>query len=150
MHAAASPFPFPEKLDGNLGIVLNYWRRLRRADNSMPFWDDLNLSDLSALFEQREALLLIDAFDKPERFRFNNFAGEMLENAGRTFTGKFIDEVDLPSSLSYLRAQCSATVEARTPTYYRSALASPVYARVLLPMWGDGRIGMLLGAIAQY
>jgi hypothetical protein len=150
MHAAASPFPLPEKLDPNLAAVLSYWRRLRRADNSMPFWDDLNLSDLSGLPERPQSLLLIDAFDKPERFRFNRLVGEMLETAGRTFTGKFVDEVDLPKLMSYLRAQCSATVEARIPTYYCSAVASPAYPRILLPMWGDGRIGMLLGAITQH
>ncbi len=49
----------------------------------------------------------------------------------------------LDGRLKFLRAQASATVEARAPTFYRGA----GYARMLLPMWGDGRIGMLLGAL---
>jgi hypothetical protein len=37
-------------------------------------------------------------------------------------------------------------VEARAPTYYRDAEGPS--SRLLLPMWGDGRISMLLGAVA--
>ena len=65
------PFPLPDKLERDLGRVQVYWEGLRRAENSMPFWDDLNLSALS---DQSAQLLLIDAFDKPERFRFNYLA----------------------------------------------------------------------------
>jgi hypothetical protein len=148
MNVAAVPFPLPVKLERDLARVLAYWQGLRRAENSMPFWDDLNLSALSGT---SAALLLIDVFDKPERFRFNHFADELTQRAG-DLTGKFVDEADLRDPFAYLRAQCSATVEARAPTYYRSAAAgaSQAYARILLPMWGDGRIGMLLGAVDRH
>jgi hypothetical protein len=140
------PFPLPDKLERDLARVLAYWQGLRRGGNSMPFWDDLKLS---ALADQSAQLMLIDVFDKPERFRFNHLADELTQRGGEALTGKFADEVDLPDPFAYLRAQCSATVEARAPTYYRSAaVGTPAaYARILLPMWGDGRIGMLLGAI---
>jgi hypothetical protein len=39
----------------------------------------------------------------------------------------------------------SATVEGRAPTYYRSGDGAG-YSRLVLPLWGDGRIGMLLVA----
>ena len=60
--------------------------------------------------------------------------------------GRFIDELVLSGPLEFLRSQCSAAVEARAPTFYRHE-SKPAYARILLPMWGDGRIGMLLGAV---
>ncbi len=64
----------------------------------------------------------------------------------RALRGKFLDEEALPGRLDFLLSQCNATVEARAPTFYKHAGAPP-YARILLPMWGDGRIGMLLGAV---
>lgn len=146
MNAAASPFPLPKTLERTLIRVFAYWQGLRRADNDMPFWDDLSLSVLSG---QSTAAFLVDVFDKPERFRFDQSTGELMPGLGKALGGKFIDEIDLRDPFAYLRAQCSATVEARAPTYYRdrSAGTSPAYARILLPMWGDGRIGMLLGAV---
>jgi hypothetical protein len=55
----------------------------------------------------------------------------------------------------YLNSQGLATIESRAPTYYRhevaehgSSRATEGYSRLILPMWGDGRIGMLLGAVA--
>jgi hypothetical protein len=140
------PFPLPEKLERDLARVQAYWAGLRRAENSMPFWDDLKLS---ALADASALVLLIDAFDKPERFRFNHFSDAMTQGYGEALKGKFADDVDLRDPFAFLRAQCSATVEARVPTYYRCDAGStaPGYSRVLLPMWGDGRISMLLGAV---
>ncbi len=149
MEAAASPFPLPKTLERDLSPVLNYWLGLRRAGNEMPFWDDVNLSALSA---PSATLFLVDVFEKPERFRFDQLTGRLMQDVGQTLTGKFIDEIDLPDRFAYLRAQCSATVEARTPTFYRndSGGRGPARARILLPMWGDGHISMLLGAIGSH
>jgi hypothetical protein len=146
MHARSVPFALPEKLERDLARLRSYWEGLRRAGNSMPFWDDLKPSALS---DQSGKLLLIDVFAKPERFRFNQLTDELTQGYGEALTGKFTDEIELRDPFAYLRAQCSATVEARAPTYYRCGTSgtSPGYSRILLPMWGDGRVGMLLGAI---
>ena len=55
----------------------------------------------------------------------------------------------------YLNSQGVATIERRAPTYYRheatkrgSSRATEGYSRLILPTWGDGHIGMLLGAVA--
>jgi hypothetical protein len=55
----------------------------------------------------------------------------------------------------YLNSRGLATMESRAPTYYRrevaehgSSRATEGYSRLILPMWGDGRIGMLVGAVA--
>lgn len=142
-----SPFALPEKLDRDLDRVRSYWEGLRRGGNEMPFWDDLKPSVIE---DQVESLFLIDVFDLPERFRFNFLSDDLKKRAGRDLKHAFVDMVGLTHPFDYLRAQCSATVEARAPTYYRHMVSSgqPAYSRLLLPMWGDGRISMLLGALA--
>lgn len=134
------PFTLPDSLDKDLARVCAYWQSLKRADNEMPFWDDVKLSALPDLADR---LMLIDAFALPERFRFRTVGQGLAQRYGEAVGGKFLDELELRAPFGYLRAQCSATVEARAPTHY----AGDGYARILLPMWGDGHIGMLLGAV---
>jgi hypothetical protein len=140
MSRASNPFPLPQALERDLAAVHAYWLGLRRAENDMPFADDLNPAALSG---QAGNVLLLDVFDKPERFRFSLLRGHFLLVQDKALSGKFIDEVALPAPLEFLRAQASATVEARAPTYQRGANA----ARRLLPLWGDGPISLLLGAV---
>lgn len=149
MTKPANPFPLPDSLTGELARVHAKWEDLRRAGNAIPFWDDLNPAAMSA---ERGRLMLLDVFEKPERFRFALADPQLVPSQEAELSGKFIDETELGENFAFLRAQASATVEARAPTYYRcgSRGLSPGFARLLLPMWGDGRIGMLLGAIERY
>jgi hypothetical protein len=134
-----NPFSLPDTLGPTLHEVMSYWQGLKRAGNSMPFWDDVKLSELPT-----DRLLLIDAFTDPDRFRINAIGKEAGD--ADALRGKFIDETPLPGRLDNLQAQCRAAVAARAPTFYRHD-EQPSYTRILLPMWGDGRIGMLLGAV---
>lgn len=120
----------------------------------MPFWDDVKLS---ALPELSGKLILIEVFDKPVRFRLGfGVVGEEVKRQYRSDpAGKFLDEIAPRQPLQFLISQSSAAVESRAPTHYRHAVAksggSPAereYSRLVLPLWGDGRIGMLLGAFA--
>lgn len=140
MDKTSHPFPLPETLPRDLAAVHSYWRGLRRAGNEMPFSDDL---DPAALSKAAGRVLLLDVFDMPERFRFSHLAGDLLLAQETARGGKFIDEIDLGAPLAFLRAQASAAVEARAPTCY----AGNGVMRLLLPMWGDGRISLLLGAV---
>ncbi len=144
-----NPFPLPDSLSGELAGVHAKWEDLRRAGNSIPFWDDLNPAAMSA---ERGRLLLLDVFEMPERFRFTLADPQLVPSQEAALSGKFIDDTELGENFAFLRAQASATVEARAPTYYRcgSRGLSPGFARLLLPLWGDGRIGMLLGAVELY
>jgi len=138
-----NPFGLPDRLDPNLEGVVSLWRRLKRAENGMPFADDFGLPALSNLPGKP---FLLSVFASPERFRFE-FLSEGLRAAATT--GSFIDETAPGKYFCYLRAQGSATVEAAEPTFLHLADGSgPAFSRVLLPMWGNGQINMLLGAIS--
>lgn len=138
---ADNPYPLPERLSATLQRVFDYWDDLKRGGNEMPFWDDVKPS---ALQDVADRLMLIVVYADPERFRINTIGADFGESAA--LRGKFLDEEALPGRLDFLRSQCSATVEARAPTFYTHTVAPP-YTRLLLPMWGDGYISMLMGAI---
>jgi len=142
MDNSTHPFPLPDALPRDLAAVYAYWRGLRRGGNEMPFADDL---DPAALSKEAGQVLLLDVFDKPERFRFSHLAGDLLLAQETALSGKFIDEVDLGGLLAFLRGQASVSVEARAPTCH----AGNGFARLLLPMWGDGRISLLLGVVQK-
>lgn len=139
------PYAVPTNLSPCLARVQSYWRGLLRGAATMPFWNDAKLSDLPDLSPR---LFLIDVFQRPERFRF----GIVGEDLGSDLSGAFLDELRLGAPFSLLRSQCAASVEDEGPTFVRLAGdqaqggARP-YGRLVLPMWGDGRISMLLGAV---
>ena len=146
MSQTHHPFAVPHKLPSDLDRVLAYWEGLKRGAAEMPFWDDVNLG---ALPDLEGRLMLIDVFQEPERFRFaivgKDFAGQKAEG------GAFLDSVTSGPPLDYLRAQCSATVEAAGPTAHTGG-GKPDdggrYIRLLLPLWGEGQVRMILGAVA--
>lgn len=139
MHPYSAPRILPPRLDR----AHAYWRSLIRKKAPMPFWDDLTPSDMGDLVGDAFTL---EVFDKPERFRFA-LVGEGLEAGGvPELQGTFLGEGSLPSPFDFLLSQASATVEAGQPTLHRFT-GPDRYDRLLLPMWGDGRTGLLLGVI---
>jgi hypothetical protein len=149
MSSILPPFAMPAKLPSDLGRVRDYWESLKRGENNMPFWDDVKLTSLPDLSDR---LMLVDAFEKPQRFRLNTVGAQIRKRHGGDLAGKFVDEIGATTPFEFLAAQASVTIEARVPTF----LVGPAgtagdrhsgYGRLLLPMWGDGRIAMLLGAI---
>jgi hypothetical protein len=150
MTTSTAPFSLPRKLEPDLARVRAYWDGLKRGEADMPFGDDVSLSAIPA---PAGRLILIEVFDKPVRFRLGMLGEELKARHGGDIVGKFLDEIDARLPLQYLSSQSSATVESRAATYYRHGSAkrggsANAYARLLLPMWGDGRIGMLLGGVA--
>ena len=154
MKPSARPFAVPTKLKGDLALVLTYWEGLKRREAQMPFWDDVNLSALPAVSAR---LVMVEASEKPVRFRFSFglVGAEVQAQYGGDLAGKFLDEIEIRHPLQFAISQCSAAVESAEPTYYQQAAASrrgsparPGYSRLILPLWGEGRVGMLLGAFA--
>jgi hypothetical protein len=146
------PYAPPPKLQRDLARVLAFWQGLKRHEAEMPFWDDVKIS---ALPELSGKLFMIEATDRPVRFRFGFelVGAEVKQQYGGDLAGKFLDEIEVRHPLQFLLSQCSATVESREPTCYQQTAGAgsprtPGYARLVLPLWGNGRIGMLLGAFA--
>ena len=137
-----NPFPLPDRLNPKLQPIVSLWESLKRAENGMPFGDDLGFSTLSNLSGNP---FLLRVFASPDRFRFEFLDKGLQEVAA---TGRFIDEISPDTNFGYLRAQSSATLEAAEPTFLRLIDDSGRnFSRLLLPMWGNGQINMLLGAV---
>jgi hypothetical protein len=134
-------YSLPDHLAPELTAVLNYWRGLRRAENSMPFADDI---DLSAIASVPHGGMLVEVFEDPLRFRFGYAGQDVCSRFGEPLTGKFSDEISSRSPLEELTAQASFTVTSRAPTYYSHQSG---YSRILLPAWGEGHIALLLGSV---
>ncbi|MEQ9640557.1 MAG: PAS domain-containing protein [Alphaproteobacteria bacterium] len=134
--------PLPDRLEPKLEALHQYWDGLRRGSEVMPYWDDLDMTQLADL---RANLLLLDVVDGGPRFRFSE-AGtaitDLVESALRDY---FIDEVRLPEPLAGLLEQCQATVTDSAATYTRR----DSHARLLLPLWGNGQIQMIIGAVEK-
>jgi hypothetical protein len=141
MTKSPHPFALPARLSSDLARALDYWNGLKRAENQVPFWDDVKLSALPG-FEDR--VMLIDVFESPQRFRLNTIGQDIGAWYGAEVVGKFMDELAAKGPLAYFAAQASATVEAAEPTYYQDG-----FARLLLPLWGAGHVAMLLGTVAR-
>jgi hypothetical protein len=136
-----NPLPLPHRLDERLQAVQTLWQGLRRAENSMPFADDLAQSALAGLMGKT---FLLKAFTAPARFRFE-FVSAGLPGVG---IGQFVDEIAPQAALSYLQAQASATVEAGEPTFLRlTETSGRDLSRLLLPLWENGQVALLLGAV---
>ena len=148
MVVPAQPFPLSRKLPRALGRAHRLWKDLIRAENTMPFSDDVSLSGYGNLSAN---LLLINVLPSSQRFRFNQLGAKILARAGANFHDKFADELELREPFDYFVAQASATVEAGAPTFYasnpRRRTARRGYSRLILPSWGNGRVDLLLCAI---
>jgi hypothetical protein len=138
-----APFSVPPNLEPGLARVRNYWLGLRRGQADIPFTDDVKLSALSL---GDVDLLLVDVFERPSRFRIAVTEPGIAARYGQAVEGIFADEIVPQAPLDYFLSQCSACTEGRAPTYCRIAGPSS-YARLLLPLWGDGHINGLLGAV---
>jgi hypothetical protein len=86
MSSIPLPFAIPADLALSHRRVLDYWEGLKRGENSMPFWDDLKLTSLPDLADR---LMLVDAFDKPQRFRLNSVGERIRKRYGVDLADKY-------------------------------------------------------------
>jgi hypothetical protein len=145
--SSATLFSVPAEIGPSHIRVRAYWDGLRRGDNEVPFWDDVNPSALADLADNA---MLLDVFDNPLRFRFAIIGQSIAARYGQSINGKFLDEVNQRPPFDQLDAQCLAAVERQSPTYFRRGPSpgAKSYSRLVLPLWGEGRVSMLLTEIA--
>jgi len=140
------PFSIDLPLSPSLARLVDYWRGLLRGEATIPFADDLNMAKVEALTDET---FVLGVFEKPQRFRLELAHTRQAPRIEETLMGRFVDEVDLPNPMEFLKAQASATVESMAPSFYehRPQHAERGYGRLLLPAWGEGHVSLLLGAI---
>jgi hypothetical protein len=142
---AHKPFAV-DTLGPRLEQLMDYWRNLLRGEASMPFADDIDMAKAQPLCSDT---FVLGVFERPERFRLDLAHTPFAPDIAAKLVGRFLDEIDLPTPLEFLRAQADATVEGLSPTLYRhqpSGSERP-YARLLLPAWGEGQVRLLLGGV---
>jgi hypothetical protein len=140
MAEPVTPFPLHD-IEPELEGFRQYWASLIRGANDMPFGDDFSPPAVAHLSGR---LLVLDVFEKPNRFRYSGLlGGELLQRYGEDVRDFFLHETARRSPFDFLESQAEATVEGAQPTYYRGG----DYSRILLPMWGNGRICLLIGAV---
>jgi len=142
MTDVANAYSMPANLEPKLASIYDYWQALRRGGNAIPFWDDVKLS---ALGSSADDAVLLDVFESPLRFRLGLAGRSMAARLGSELGGKFLDKFDPDGQFDHLETQCATTVRSRAPTFFRHE-SPPDYARIALPLWGNGRIQMLLVA----
>ncbi|MFI4936594.1 MAG: hypothetical protein ACHP7N_18460 [Caulobacterales bacterium] len=146
MTRHTTPFGIEAPLSPRLDRLLSYWRGLLRGEATIPFADDIDMAAAKGLCGET---FLLGVFAKPERFRLELATTPSAPQVEADLVGRFIDEVDLPTPLEFLRAQADSTVESQAPTLYehRPTGGEKSYGRLLLPGWGEGQVKMLLGAV---
>jgi hypothetical protein len=132
-------YVLPAILPPALDAVRTYWQRLRRAENDIPFSDDVVTSQIPGTNEAA----LLTAFYNPLRFRFDAIGAALAEQAGKNITGKFVDEIGSREPFEGLGEQCVVAVRDRKPSYYSTSDRS----RLVLPLWGNGRVDMLIVSV---
>ncbi len=140
-EATRTPFALPVRLDHELETLRRYWSALRRADNPMPFADDLRVDHLSRF---SASLVVLEVREKPERFRFDIVGTEIERRFGEELSDRFLDEIAHRAPLEFFASQCTALIETSEPTWHGNG----VYERLLLPFWGNGYVSRIAGAYA--
>jgi hypothetical protein len=153
MTSHGGTYLLPDHLEPELDRVRGYWHGLKRSDNDIPFGDDVKFSVHGRLARD---VVLIETFGDPPRFRFDLVGDDIVQRYGAAIAGKFSDEIELHPPLDELTGQCGATIERRAPTYFRRAATDMTtagrvtgYSRLILPLWGNGRIEMLICAVVS-
>ncbi len=139
------PFTVPSTLGRRLSAIQGYWNLLKRGNAIMPFTDDFRSGALGKLADDT---VLIESFVHPRRFCFTAAGRNVTRCYGGDLEGLFTDELSSRAPLHLLDSQCRATVDGASPSYYRYPAEADryPYERLMLPMWGNGRVDAILAA----
>lgn len=144
-RSTGQPFAMPDFVGAQFAALRGYWNSLRRGNAEIPFADDFSPA---ALGKMKAQIALLKVFEKPQRFRFDLVGAHVAQVHGADLKDRFADDISPRAPLNYLAAQCATTVESAAPTlYHHPRNAAPAdYKRLMLPLWGDGRVNAILAA----
>lgn len=132
--------------DSRLSGLVSYWRS-RSSEGSLPLTDDIDPLDFHYLWGY---VCLVDVIHNGLRPRFQFWLdGSKLSAATGDWTGRFIDEIDLPDYVGMTLDGYHRNVFEREPLHHLGDLVCdqmPVfYEAVALPLQiSNGAVGRLL------
>lgn len=137
------PFAMHDPVGAQFAALRGYWNSLKRGNTNIPFADDFSPAALRKIAAN---FALLSVFPNPQRFRFDLAGANVASVYGAELENRFADEVSPRAPLDYFVAQCATTVESAAPTLYnhRHNAGSTQYQRLMLPLWGDGRVNTIL------
>jgi len=134
--------PYPD-----LARVLAYWEG-RRAGKFAPSRTDMNPADL---VEALPRIMLADVLHAPLDFRYRLTGTSIAEVHGQEMTGKGPRDLAPPTYGALIHRHYCEAVRRRTPMLHVIVLdvmeRSRCYARLLLPLSGDGATVTMLMAV---
>jgi len=141
--STGQPFAMPDFVGAKFAALRGYWNSLRRGNAHIPFTDDFVPSTLGKMAAD---FALVHVFQNPQGFRFELTGAHVEQVYGDELGNRFADELGFRAPLDYFVAQCATTVECAAPTFYHRphTAGSAEYRRLMLPLWGDGRINAIL------
>jgi len=137
-------------VDGRLARLVGYWRG-QSPEVSLPMVGDIDPLDFSYAWGY---VCLVDVIHDGVRPRFQfRLDGSRLSAATGDWTGRFIDEIDLPEYVGMTLEGYNRNVSRRVPLHHFRDLVCdriPVfYEAVALPLLGSGEVvgRLLIGVI---
>ena len=142
-ETTGKPFAMPDSVGAQFAALRGYWNLLKRGKADIPFTDDISFA---ALDKMAADVALVHVFKNPQRFRFDMTGPNVARVYGEKLENRFADEVSSRAPLDYFVAQCATTVESAAPTLYDHPYigGGAEYQRLMLPLWGDGRVNAIL------
>jgi hypothetical protein len=135
-------YALPDSLPAPLAAALEGWRQAKRAENDLPFADDVDLDQLGS----PTLSAIVHVFYNPLRLRLDQVSAALDTRYGRPLNGRFLDEFASRSPFESSEAQCEAAIHARAPTFF---IGADELGRLVLPYWGDGHVRLMVMIVAD-
>lgn len=91
MKKTTASYQVPEKNRRKSRPHSNLLGGLEEGGERIPFWDDVNLTELSEISKNA---MLIEVIENPLRFRFGIVGRTVAERYGTEIDGRFLGEMD--------------------------------------------------------
>ena len=153
LTAAPEPidYPVPPALDDpRFRWLFDYWLD-RLADGQLPSRADIDPIDFPHLLGRINLIEVLHTQPRM-RFRYRLWGTKIADLIGRDYTGRFIEDLMLPTDYRRISGALTETVESHRPHFWQVPIPFigrdfGSYRRLLLPLASDGETVDLLMAL---
>jgi len=134
-----------------LGLLYDYWLRIRPAPDRLPGRAHLDPLDIPAILPW---VILFDMGERPADTRYRLIGTSIVDRVGRDFTGRLLSEGYWGHDTDKVLEDYWAVAQAGLPALWRRRMVDreglpQVYDYLLLPLAADGkRVDILLAGVA--